>query len=239
MLTLLYKIYICLVALPLLAVVTVITAFITILGCVLGGGRWWGYWPAHLWARIFCWFSLVRVTVHGRENINRGTGYVFVANHQGAYDIFSIYGYLNHNFRWMMKSTLRTIPFVGYACEKSHQIYVDNSSPRATRTTMERAEAVLRSGISVVVFPEGSRTFDGRMHPFKRGAFRLAQEFNLPVVPVTIDGAYAVMPRTARLPHWGHITLTIHAPVVSETHPYDTAGVMQRSYDAISSSLPE
>lgn len=200
-----------------------------------------GYWPGHLWARAFCLLSLVRVRVSGRENIDRRTSYVFVANHQGAYDIFAIYGYLGHNFRWMMKKSLESIPFVGYSCRVSGHIYVDNSSPSATAATMATAERQLSGGMSVVVFPEGSRSRDGRMHAFRRGAFKLATEFSLPVVPVTIDGAYDVMPRGSVLPRPGRINLTIHAPIhaSSDTGRHELSDLMERSAAAIASALPE
>lgn len=233
----LYRIYQFCIMLPLALVATVLAAVVTTIGCSLGGGRWWGYYPAHYWGKIICWLTLVRVTVKGRENINPGTSYVFVANHQGAYDIFSIYGWLNHHFRWMMKIGLRKIPLVGYSCEKAQQIYVDKSSPTALRQTMDRAEKLLSQGMSIVVFPEGARSFDGRIRPFKRGAFLLAQEFNLPVVPITINGAFNVMPRTKKLPRWGHITLTIHKPIVAGNDGHDMTKLLTESQQTIQSSL--
>lgn len=234
-----YRVYQFLIMMPLMIAVTIVTAVITIVACALGGGRWWGYYPAKIWARIFCWLTFVKVTVSGRDNITPDTAYVFVANHQGAYDIFSIYGYLNHNFRWMMKSGLRSIPLVGYACEKSQQIYVDKSSPSALKRTMSRAESLLAKGMSIVVFPEGARTFDGKVRQFKRGAFTLAQEFNLPVVPVTIDGAYSVLPRTAKLPRPGHIHLTIHKPILPGEQGHDMQQLITLSRQAIVDTLPE
>ncbi len=235
---LLYRIYLCLIAIPLLTVSTLLAVIFTVAGCTLCGGRIWGYYPAKFWAKTICWLTFVKVTIKGRENISPRTAYVFVANHQGAFDIFSVYGYLPHNFRWLMKQPLRKIPFVGYACAKAHHIFVDNSTPAATHTTLKNAESILARGLSVVVFPEGSRSRSGKMHRFKRGAFFLASEFDLPVVPITIDGAYEVMPRGAKLPHWGHITLTIHHPIVSEPGKFDTPKVMEESYKAIHDSLP-
>jgi len=234
----LYRIYQVFIMIPLILVITVITATVTIIGSALGMGRTWGYYPPVLWGRLFCWISLVSVSVHGRENIRRGTSYVFVANHQGAYDIFSIYGWLGHNFRWMMKKSLEKIPFVGFSCRCSGQIFVDNSSPSAIRQTMEAAEKQLASGMSVVVFPEGSRTLTGKMGRFKRGAYTLAVEFGLPVVPITIDGAYSVMPRTSLLPRPGHITLTIHRPIVAGDSGHDMQELMSLSREAIASALP-
>lgn len=234
-----YRIYQILIMAPLLFIATVITAIITLIGCTFFGGRWWGYWPAHIWARIFCWLTFVKVTVKGRENISKGRSYVFVANHQGAYDIFSIYGYLGHNFKWMMKKGLESIPLVGYTCRRSGQIYVDNRTPAGIRQTMKDAERQLANGMSVVVFPEGSRTKDGKVHQFRRGAYTLAVEFGLPVVPVTIDGAFQVMRRDSFLPNPGHIVLTIHKPIEAGNDGHDLQTLIQESRNAILSALPE
>lgn len=235
-----YYIYLFLIALPLLLVCTIVAALVTIIGSMIGFSRSMGYYPGHIWARIFCILCLVRVKVRGKDNISKKTSYVFVANHQGAFDIFTIYGYLGHNFRWMMKKSLEKIPLVGYACRTAGHIYVDNSRPSAVRETMETAEKRLAGGMSVVVFPEGSRTRDGKMHQFRRGAYALAVEFALPVVPLTIDGAYQVMPRGRNLPRPGKITLTIHKPIYpAEGSTHDLASIMEESYRAIASALPE
>lgn len=233
----LYRIYLFCIMMPICLVVTILTALITIVGCACGGGRWWGYYPEILWSRIVLALTLVRVRVRHVGKLDRNTSYVFVANHQSAYDIFTVYGYLGHNFRWMMKQSLRKIPLIGYSCEKSGQIYVDNSSPSATRHTMEEAEKRLAGGMSIVVFPEGARTHTGKIRRFKKGAYRLAMEFNLPVVPVTIDGAYDVMPRFKKLPHWGTITLTVHEPIVAPAEGHYLQSVMDRSFEVISSAL--
>lgn len=234
----LYRIYQFVFMLPALLVATILASVLTIFGSALGFGRSWGYYIPRLWARLFCVLTLVKVRVKGRENISKGQSYVFVANHQGAYDIFSIYGYLGHQFRWMMKKSLERIPLVGYACKVSGQIYVDNSTPAAIRETMAEAEKQLRNGMSVVVFPEGSRTYTGKVGRFKRGAYVLAVEFGLPVVPITIDGAFSVMPRTSVLPNWGKITLTIHKPILPGEGGHDLAALMEESRSAILSAMP-
>ncbi len=236
---LLYRIYQILIMMPMMLIVTVITALITIFFSAIGFGKKMGYYPEVAWARAMCWLALVRVTVTGRENIDRSTSYVFVANHQGAYDIFTVYGYLGHNFRWMMKQSLRKIPLVGFACYKSGQIFVDNSSPKAVKKTLQEAEMRLSGGMSLVVFPEGARTWNGKMRRFKKGAYRLAMEFNLPVVPLTIDGAFNVLPRFKKLPHWGHIHLTIHRPILPGEEGHDLPKLMNDSFKVINDALPE
>lgn len=235
----LYYLFLLCVGAPVIVAVTIVAGLLTIIGSLLGGGRQWGYWPGHIWARICLAFTLVRVKTNGRDNIDPATSYVFVANHQGAYDIFVIYGYLNHNFKWMMKKGLLKFPVVGPSCLAAGHIFVDNSSPAAIRKTMEKAEHTLKDGMSLVVFPEGSRTFDGKMKPFRKGAYQLAMEFGLPVVPVTIDGAFDVLPRTRLLPRWGTIRMTIHKPVAPPADEADRQRVIAESYKAVHSALPE
>ncbi|MDE6268548.1 MAG: 1-acyl-sn-glycerol-3-phosphate acyltransferase [Muribaculaceae bacterium] len=233
----LYRLYQLFIMAPVLLAATILTAIVTAVGSILFGGRWWGYYPAHWWSRLFCVMTMVKVTVKGRENIDKATSYVFVANHQGAYDIFAIYGYLNHNFKWMMKKSLEKIPLVGYSCLKAGHIMVDRSSPAAIKHTMETAEKRLKGGMSLVVFPEGSRSHTGKMRPFKRGAFKLASEFGLPLVPVTIDGSFDVMSRSSKVPHWGHITLTIHKPVAAPKDEHESQELMESTHDTINSAL--
>ena len=228
-----------LIALPILLVLTILTALTTIIGCFLGNGNIWGYFPGRIWSRLFCIFSMVRVEVRGRENINKNTSYVFVANHQGAYDIFLIYGYLGHNFKWMMKKSLRKIPFVGKACAAAGHIFGDRNSPKSIMETLHKAEATLKVGMSLVVFPEGSRTPDGKLHRFKKGAYQLAIDLNLPVVPLTIDGSYAVMSRNTSLITPGKMILTIQPAIYPDPQQgHDIQELMEKSYETIASALP-
>lgn len=235
----LFRIYQICIAIPLCILFTILASIITVLGCLPTDGRFWGYYPAKIWAMLFCWLNFVSVKVRGRENIDRKTSYVFVANHQGSFDIFSIYGFLGHNFKWMMKMSLRKVPFAGYACYKAGHIFVDRGTTAGARNTMSQAEKQLSDGMSVVVFPEGSRSLTGKMGVFKRGAFILATEFRLPVVPLTVDGAYKVMPRTSRLPRPGRITLTIHRPITAPEGGYDLKTLMAEAREQVASALPD
>ena len=237
---LLYCIYQLFVAFPIIIVATIITALVTGLGCTLGNGHFWGYFPGHCWSWIITRVFLLPVKVEGRENIEHGHSYVFVANHQGAFDIFLIYGFLRRNFKWMMKHQLKKIPFVGYACKKSHQIFVDKRGPSKIRQTYDNARKTLSSGMSVVVFPEGARSFTGHMGTFKKGAFMLADELQLPVVPLTINGTFDVMPRTRdwHFAKWHPLTLTIHQPIYPvDKGPRNIQAVMHQSYDSVMSAL--
>lgn len=97
---------------------------------VTGGAHFWGYYPGKIWSQLICYLLLIPVKINGREKLHKRTSYVFVPNHQGSFDIFLIYGFLGRNFKWMMKKSLRKIPFVGKACESAGHIFVDRSSPK-------------------------------------------------------------------------------------------------------------
>ena len=237
----LYRTYQLLIALPLVLCATTLTALATIIGCALGGAKTWGYYPAMLWSRFMCWIMLLPVKVEGRELLDKKQSYVFVANHQGPYDIFLVYGYLGRSFRWMMKKSLRNIPLVGKACESAGHIMVDKSGPKAIHRTYEQAEQVLKHGVSLVVFPEGARSFTGHMAKFRRGAFQLANELHLPVVPVTIDGSFDVLPRQKGINFvtWHRLRLVIHAPIVSEEQGSEAVQkTLEQSYETIMQALP-
>ena len=228
------KIYLIFIAAPVFIIITFLTAVLTILTTAVGGNRFWGYWPAHIWSRIVCWLAWVKVEVRGRENIDKNTSYIFVSNHQGAFDIWAIYGYLNHNFKWLMKKSLEKIAFVGYACKRSGHVFVDSNSLQSIRETIDDARKKLKNGMSLVIFPEGTRTKTGTMGNFKRGAFMLAGEFKLPVVPLSIQGAFDIMPRNTYFPRSGKIILTIHKPIQPGERGFNTKLLMSQCHDIIS-----
>lgn len=240
---LLYRIYQLFVAAPLLIITTVVTTLTTIIGSTLGNAHFWGYWPGRIWSRWFMRILLLPVRVEGYENIDHKTSYVFVANHQGSFDIFLIYGYLGRNFKWMMKAALRNAPLIGKASEAAGHIFVDKRGPKALQQTHDRAREVLQGGTSLVVFPEGERTLTGKMGPFFRGAYQLADELQLPVVPITLNGPYQVLSRRrgpVNFVFWHRLTMTIHPPIAPiGKGPENIKNAMDLSRQAIASALEE
>jgi 1-acyl-sn-glycerol-3-phosphate acyltransferase len=199
--------------LPLFLAATVLTALITTAGCFLGGERIFSYYPGMLWSKFVCMISLCPVTIIGKEHLNKKQSCIFVANHQGVFDIFLIYGYLGIPIKWIMKQSLRKIPFVGKACEMAGFIFVDNSSPLAAAKTIREAEQRLKNGASIAIFPEGSRTKTGQLGKFKKGAYQMAMDLKLPIVPVSITGSYQVMPRTSVFIRPHRMKMIIHEPI--------------------------
>ncbi len=233
-----YRVYQWLIAIPLLLILTLLTCLVTAAHTLLAGHRSGAYWAPMVWSRCVCALCLIRVKVRGRKNIDRKQSYVFVANHQGAFDIWAIYGYLGQPFKWLMKKSLEKVPFVGATCRYAGHVFVDDSSIQGIKDTINNAQHTLKEGMSVVIFPEGSRTYDGHMIPFKRGAFMLAAEFKLPVVPITIDGAFKAMPRNTRNITPCTITLSIHQPRYPGENGFNTKRLMADCRTAINSALP-
>lgn len=210
---LLYKIYICLVFIPIFLLLTLLTASVVIVGCLCGGEKIFAYYPGMIWSRLTCYLALCPVKVRGREHVDRTKSYVFVANHQGAFDIFLIYGFLGVPIKWVMKAGLGKIPFVGAACRAAGFVFVDNSTSKAAAKTIKEAEHSLRNGASIAIFPEGSRTYDGKMARFKKGAYQMAVDQKLSVIPITLNGPYEVLPIDSFNMKRHRMEMIIHPPV--------------------------
>lgn len=207
-----WLLYLVVVFYPLLAVFTIITSILMIIFSFIGDYRWC-YIPAKYWGRVLCALSFVKVEVKGRQNYDKNKSYIFVANHQSIYDIFVVYGWLINKFKWIMKNTLRKIPFVGLACHKAGHIFIDRSNPIRAKQSLEEAKNKLKNGSSIVIFAEGSRTKNGKLGKFKRGAFKIAEDLKLPIVPMSIKGTFDVMPVFSYYIKPGKVTLTIHEPI--------------------------
>lgn len=218
---------------------SIITLIITI-GSLIGFGKFAGYQPGHWWGWFIVRMVLLPVKVEGREKLDKKQSYVFVANHQGAFDIFLMFGFLGHEIRWMMKHELVNIPIFGTACKNSRQILVDNRSVSKIKQCYQQAREILRGGTSLAVFPEGARTWDGKMRPFKKGAFALADELQLPVVPLTINGSFIVKPRFRDMDFctWHPLHLTIHDPIFPVGQGSGNINqLMEKSYKEIEKDL--
>lgn len=199
---------------PLAIIISTIIFILIIIMTPIAGESKWGYYPGRVLGRIMCILALTRVKIIGNEHIDPSKSYIFVANHQSMFDIFLVYGYLNAKFKWIMKQELRKTPLLGKACESMGHIFVDRSSPMRAQKSLEEAKTrLLQGNNSIFLFPEGTRSANGEIGRFKRGAFTIARDLHLPIIPVTISGAHKVLPKGGWYITPGTITMTIHNPI--------------------------
>jgi 1-acyl-sn-glycerol-3-phosphate acyltransferase len=177
-----------------------------------------------IWARLNSYITPMLVTVIGQEKIEKNKSYVIVANHQSQYDIFVIYGWMPVDFRWVMKIQLKSIPFLGYACYKIGHIYIDRSNPEAAKASINAARDRIKDGTSIMFFPEGTRSVDGRLLEFKKGAFKFALDMRLPILPVSIVNTRNVLPAKSLTLFPGKAKLVIHDPIDISGHSEETIG---------------
>jgi 1-acyl-sn-glycerol-3-phosphate acyltransferase len=154
---------------------------------------------------------LVHVT--GKENIDKNRSYVIISNHQSMYDIFLIYGWLGIDIKWVMKKELAKIPGVGFGSKKVGHIFLDRSNSRVALESLNDAKRKLVKGTSVVIFPEGTRSPTGQPGNFKKGAFKLALDLGLPILPITIIGTRKVLPSGSIDLRPGKVSMIIHKPI--------------------------
>jgi 1-acyl-sn-glycerol-3-phosphate acyltransferase len=173
------------------------------------------YWVARTGVRLALWLSGVRVRQIDSEYAARYPTSVFVCNHVSNIDPPALFMVLPR-IAVILKRELRRIPLLGYVMEMGGFIYVDRQARGSRRDALEKAVATLKSGISLLVFPEGTRSRDGRLLPFRPGPFTIAIEAQKPIVPITVHGARELMPKGKGSIRPGTITLRFHPPVLTE-----------------------
>ncbi|MCR4664124.1 MAG: 1-acyl-sn-glycerol-3-phosphate acyltransferase [Paludibacteraceae bacterium] len=222
MLRIIYCIYQILV-LPILVFNTLMCAIITMIFFPFHNSKPI-HWVQILWCRLFFYWLFIPVTVDGLENIAPNQSYVFVANHSSMFDVFLIYGWLPVVFKWLMKKELRKVPFVGTACKAAGHIFVDRSNARSSARSLIEIKKQLHDGVCTVIFPEGTRSKDGQLGRFHSGAFRIAFDLGLPVIPLSLSGCYNVQRKGEYFVHRHPVHLHIGEPVdISQTEDKNEA----------------
>jgi 1-acyl-sn-glycerol-3-phosphate acyltransferase len=177
------------------------------------------YTISRLWSRMILAVSGVTLKVHGLSHLEAGRQYVFMVNHQSNLDIPVLVRSLKpFQLRWLAKKELLRVPFLGWAIWAAKHVIVDRSDRAAALDSLNKAKQLMNGGISLVIFPEGTRSARGRLLPFKRGGFLLAVKMRTPVVPITINGSGAVLPRGDWRIRGGAIEVAIHAPIAVENY---------------------
>ncbi len=169
------------------------------------------------WARLCMRMAGITYEVTGLENVPLNQTVVFCANHASQVDILVLYCMLPVSIRFLAKKELFSVPFFGVVMRVAGHIPIDRSGGRAAVKSLNDAAEKIRSGASVVIFPEGTRSRDGRLQPFKTGGIQVAIRSKCPIVPVAILGSYEILPRSTIWIRPGHIKVAIGKPIFS-TH---------------------
>jgi len=184
-------------------VITIVLSIISLPFAIIDRSGKSYLWFARIWAKIFLALYGIRLKVEGVHHISKSEHYVFASNHTSYADIPAILGGIPHDIRLVLRSSLTLVPIWGWALLVSPMIIINRSSPAKAKRTLAGAVQKIRDGASVLLFPEGTRTPDGRLQEFKRGAFHIAYQSGAKVLPVALIGTYDVLPRQKKMPKSG------------------------------------
>jgi 1-acyl-sn-glycerol-3-phosphate acyltransferase len=173
---------------------------------------------SRVWARFMLLTTRVRIKILNREKIQQGQSYIIISNHQSEYDILALVTSLGIQFRWIIKQELRSVPLFGYALYASRNIFIDRSNPAIAIKSIHKGMDRLPKGTSVMFFAEGTRSMDGKIHPFKKGGFIMALERGFPILPVTVNGSRRILPKKSLIFTPGTIEVVVGEPI--ETSGY-------------------
>ncbi len=168
-------------------------------------GRWW--------AKSILWASGIKIQVKGLENLDLSKPCVFMCNHQSNFDIPVLFSALPAQFRWIAKAELFKIPLFGRAMRGAGYISIERKERRKAIQSLREAAEKIRSGVSVMIFPEGTRSLDGNIGEFKKGGFFLAHDAGVQIIPVVLNGTWSIMSKDSLAIKPGNVTLSILPPV--------------------------
>ena len=207
---------------PLIALYTIVLGTISILSTLFDRSGDTGHWCARTWSSLILKTTGVRVAVRGLERLDPKRSYVFAANHQSIYDIPILFASIPVQLRIVAKASLGSIPFLGWHLRRTGHLLVDRKKPGAD--IVGKMRRLVSESHSLIVFPEGTRSVDGRVGRFKKGSFLVAVDAGLPVVPVSVTGSRQVMAKGRLMVCPGNVQLTVHEPMATTDVP--RAGVI-------------
>jgi len=213
--------------------ITVVCACMAITLSLFGKGGDLAHLAGRFWGKSVLLVSRVKVRVQGLHHIAPHAPYIFMANHQSMFDILALLGYLPVQFRWLAKKELFQIPVFGLSMARVGYISIDRSNRKAARNSLLEAAGKIAQGVSVIIFPEGSRSTDGRIKPFKAGGFHLAVRSARPIVPVVIYGTHHVLPKGSLRIRPGLVVMSIHAPVETASYNNKTKKALMETIRSI------
>jgi 1-acyl-sn-glycerol-3-phosphate acyltransferase len=170
---------------------------------------------ARIWARSILFASRIKVTVNGLANIDPTQSYVYMSNHQSNFDIPVLLAYLPVQFRWLAKAELFKIPIFGRAMRGAGYVKIDRFNRESAFESINEAAAKMKNGVSVMIFPEGTRSLDGKIRSFKKGGFVMAVDAGVPIVPIVLKGTWTIMEKSSLKINTGEVSLNIEPPIAT------------------------
>jgi 1-acyl-sn-glycerol-3-phosphate acyltransferase len=203
-------------------------------------GRLSHFYAAVPWAKMILWVCGARVKVKGQENVDRHEPRIYASNHQSYFDIFTLLAHLPADFKFILKQELMRIPLFGIAMKRARYIAIDRGEPRKAVKSINDAVSKMEEGSSMLIFPEGTRSEDGKLQHFKAGGFRLALKAGCDVVPVAITNSRNIVPKGSLKINKGTIAMNIGTPIsVKDYSKKDMDRLMARVREAILSQMEE
>jgi len=192
------------------------------------------------WAKIILRVCGICVTVRGRKNVNPEAPRIYMCNHQSFFDIWTLLAFLPVDFKFILKQELMKIPLLGPAMIRAGYIGIERKDPRKAVKSIALAAQRIRDGASVLIFPEGTRSPDGRLQSFKRGGFNLAFKSGCDIVPVVINGSHRIATKGSLRINKGAYSLHIGEPIsLTDYGKKDIQRLMDKVHDAIAAQLPD
>jgi 1-acyl-sn-glycerol-3-phosphate acyltransferase len=197
---------------PAIGVYTIVLGTLSLGSSLFDHRGYFAHWCARTWARLILGTSGVSVRVEGLEHVTPNGSYVFVSNHQSHYDTAVLFAALPHQLRIIAKESLGNLPFVGWHLRRTGHILVDRRRPDRS-AIFKWAERLLAQGLSLIVYPEGTRSPNGLVQRFKPGSFQIALQAGLPVVPISIAGTRSVLRKGDLTVRPGVVRMVLHPPI--------------------------
>ena len=195
---------------------------------------------ARIWASIVLAAAGVRVKIRILQELSKDSPVIFVCNHASLMDIPILYKALPVEFRFIVKKELFKIPLLGFAMKTAGYIPIDRSHGRAALRSMKEAARRIKEGASILVFPEGARTLDGRLHEFKEGGFMLAVKSGCPVVPVAIKGSYGILKKGSFIASPGEVEVIVGIPIeISGSSGMDRKEITRLAHEQVEHMLQD
>lgn len=217
---------------PAIAVYTIVLGVASITSSFFDRRGYFAHGCARLWSWLILVTTGVEVTVHGLERVVRGKTYVFVANHQSIYDIPCLFWCIPFQLRIIAKESLGRFPMLGPHLKRTGHMLVDRSKPDRAGI-FGWASRLTSDGLSLIVFPEGTRSRDGYVGKFKGGSIMLAMQAGLPLVPISVVGSRHVMKKGELTTRPGRVTLIVHEPIVLEANPQPSVDQVRELADRV------